>query len=195
MDFIMSAYAINKLLRHLGFLLLLVSGHANAESFSVESAQIDPIGNGYVLTAEIKYPLSLRVIEALDNGIPITFQKQFELIGPDSLLGKYWPWKQTLWSIEISNELRYLALTQQYLLIDLDTDYRRYFSSLDDALKSLGEVNNLILPPEYIAEPEGLILRLRSGLNLHALPTPMRPGALISSKWQLTSPWVEAQWH
>ena len=191
----MPAYVINKLFRQLGLWLLLLSSVVHAESFTVESAKVTSIGNGYTLTAEISYPLTARVIEAIDNGIPIIFQQQFELIGSDSLLGKYWPWKQTLWSIEIRNELRYLALTQQYLLIDLDTAYQRHFASLDDALKSLGKVQSLILPPEYIEDPDGLILRLRSGLDLNSLPTPMRPGAIISSKWQLTSPWVKAQWH
>ena len=91
MDFIMPVYVINKVLRQLGLWLLLLSSAVYAESFTVESAQITSIGKGYTLTAKIKYPLTLRVIEALDNGIPITFKQQFELVGSDSLLGKYWP--------------------------------------------------------------------------------------------------------
>ena len=196
MDFIMPAFIINKKLRQLGLCLLLLSSLSlvHAESFTVESAHITSIGNKYTLMAKIKYPLTLRIVEAINNGIPITFKQQFELIRSHSFFSKYWRWKQTLWSKEIRNELRYLALTQQYLLIDLDTNYQRHFASLDDALKSLGKVDNLILPSKYITDPDNLILQLRSGLDLNALPTPMRPGSLVSAKWQLTSPWVAAQW-
>jgi hypothetical protein len=65
---------------------------------------------------------------------------------------------------------------------------------VEGALAAVGHIENLSLPPEHTTKTGNLILRIRSGLDLYALPTPMRPGALISSKWQLTSPWVEAVW-
>lgn len=174
--------------------LLLLSTTVSAGSFSVESAHIVTIGNGHVLNAKIAYPLTARVKEAIDNGVPILFQQQLELIKSIPLLGSYWQWDETLWTSEIRHQLRYHALTQQYIVLDIDTQHQRNYSSLSDALNALGKINQLNLPPEYFTDPDNLTLLVRSGLDLNALPTPMRPGALISSKWQLTSPWVEAQW-
>ncbi len=175
-------------------LLMLFTTSVLADNFSVQSATVKKIGNGYVVNAEMRYPLTSRVIEAIDNSVPITFLQQLELINSISILGKYWQWQETVWTTELRYELRYHALTQQYVLLSLDTLHRRNFPTLKSALHALGRVHNLSLPPEHLSEAEGLILHLRTGLDLHALPTPMRPGALISSKWQLTSPWVAATW-
>ena len=191
----MQASVIIKLLRQISWWLMLFSSMVSAETFSIQSAQIIPIGNGHILNAEIKYPLTLRVKEAIENGVPITFSQQFRLIKSIPILGKYWQWNETLWSTEIRYKLHYHALTQQYLLVDLDTRHQRNFSSLSGALKALGRIEKLSLPPKYLTDLDNLILQIRSGIDLNALPTPMRPGALISSKWHLTSPWVAAKWH
>lgn len=192
MVFIMPASLIARITLLLWLVLLTSAVHA--ESFEVSSAQVNKIGNGYVVNAEIKYSLTPRVKEAIENGVRITFYQEFEIIKSIPVLGSYWQWQDTLWSTEIRYELRYHALSLQYVLQSLDTEHQRSFPSLNDALQTLGQINNLSLPPEHLSKTNNLILQLRSGLDLYALPTPMRPGALISSKWQLTSPWVEAQW-
>lgn len=189
----MPAYNIIKII-YLGLLLALLAMPVMAEQFSVETATISKIGNGYVVNAEMSYPLTPRVIEAIENSVPITFFQQLELINSIPLLGEYWQWQESLWITELRYELRYHALTQQYVLLSSDTLHRQNFPTLESALSALGRIQNLSLPPEHLAESEDLILNLRTGIDLHALPTPMRPGALISSKWQLTSPWVAATW-
>lgn len=176
------------------FWLVLFSSAVHAVVFSISFAQINKIGNGYVLNAVIKYPLTPRVLEAIENGVPIVFSQEFELLKSTPLLGRYWQWTETLWSTEIRHELRYHALSQQYVLHAIDTNSQRNFPSLNVALNALGQIDNLNLPPEHFDSTENVTLQLRSGIDLYALPTPMRPGALISRKWQLTSPWVEAQW-
>ncbi len=193
MDFIMPASAIVKFISRF-VLLVLFATPIMAENFSVQSATVSKIGNGYIVNAEMHYPLSERVIEALENSVPITFSQQLELINSVPLLGKYWQWQEVLWTTELQFELRYHALTQQYVLHSLDTLHQQNFPTLESVLNALGQIKNLSLPPEYLTDRENLSLNLRTELDLHALPTPMRPGALISSKWQLTSPWVAATW-
>lgn len=175
-------------------LLLLFHSSANAAIFSVNYPRVHKIGNAYVLNAQIDYPLTPRVIEALENGVPVTFFQEFELIESIPLLGNFWKWETLLWQTTLNYELSYHALSEKYLLISLDTDDQRSFTSLESALSTLGKIVNLSLPPKYTNTGKQLVLRIRSGLDLHALPTPMRPGALLSSKWQLTSPWVNAVW-
>ena len=175
-------------------LLLLLSTASQADNFKVQSAHIKKIGNGYILNANIKYPLTARVNEALANGVPITFSQELELIHSIPLLGNYWQWKETIWTTKLRYELRYHALSEQYVMKALDTGHQRNFPTLGSALTALGTIKALNLPPEHITDTDSLILQIRSGLDLYALPTPMRPGALISTKWQLTSPWKLAIW-
>jgi hypothetical protein len=196
MVFIMPASVIAKIYGFLALLFFLSSINAvRATTFDIPSAHITKIGNGHVLNAIINYPLTPRVIEALDNGIPIVFFQEFKLLDITPLLGEYWQWEETLWRTKIRYELRYHALVQQYILQDLATGKERHFPSLDGTLHALGKIQNFTLPPEHLADTYALTFLLRSGIDLYALPTPMRPGAIISSKWHLTSPWTPAQWH
>lgn len=183
--------------RELKWLLLLLLFHSSlsfATIFSVNNPHVSQIGNGYVLSADIEYPLTPRVIEALQNGVPITFFQEFKLIESFPLLGSFWQWESTLWQSRLHYELRYHALSEQYVLKSIETNDQRSFPSLEGALIALGQIRELSLPPEFTHDHNEVMLELRSGLDLNALPTPMRPGALLSSKWQLTSPWVRAAW-
>lgn len=182
--------------RSLFFFLLLLASTASLaiENFKVSSAIVSKIGNGYTLDAQIEYPLTARVIEALDHGVPITFQQQIRLIRAIPILGKYWQWQSTRWQANLNYQLRYHALSKQYILLTLDTRKQRSFPSLESALHELGKIENFNLPPEFLTDTLVTQLQVRSGIDLHALPTPMRPGALISNKWQLSSPWVTAEW-
>lgn len=178
------------------FLLVLLcySSLAQATIFSVNNPRVHQIGNGYVLSAQIDYPLTPRVIEALQNGVPVTFYQEMKLVESFPILGRFWQWETNLWQTRLNYELRYHALSEQYVLKSLETGDQQNFPNLDGALIALGKIEDISLPPEYTEDPDSLKLLIRSGLDLNALPTPMRPGAMISSKWQLTSPWVQAIW-
>jgi len=193
MAFFMPVFVtVSKNIFFLGLLLFSIS--SSAAKFSVDNATISKIGNGYVLNADINYAFTPRVKEAIANGVPIVIVQELEIIHALPLLGDYWQWKTTLWSSSLRYELRYHALTNQYVVNDLDTEHHRNFISLESALNALGSINALSLPPEHLTDTDNLRVYLRSGLDLLALPTPMRPGALISNKWQLSSPWTEAIW-
>lgn len=191
----MRACAVVKRL-YFPFLLVLLcySSLAQATIFSVNNPRVHQIGNGYVLSAQIDYPLTPRVIEALQNGVPVTFYQEMKLVESFPILGRFWQWETNLWQTRLNYELRYHALSEQYVLKSLETGDQQNFPNLDGALIALGKIEDISLPPEYTEDPDSLKLLIRSGLDLNALPTPMRPGALISSKWQLTSPWVQAIW-
>ncbi|MDT8370837.1 MAG: DUF4390 domain-containing protein [Gammaproteobacteria bacterium] len=190
----MPAFVTAKLNLILLSLLVLISTNSVAAKFNVDKAIITKIGNGYSLEANINYLLTPRVKEAIANGVPIVFVQELEIIHALPLLGQFWQWQNTLWSTSLRYELRYHALTNQYIVNDLDTEHHRSFISLEAALGALGTIEAFTLPPEHMAETDNLHIYLRSSLDLLELPTPMRPGALLSSKWQLGSPWTEATW-
>lgn len=177
------------------FCLLTVPLIAQATQFTINQAQVYQIGNGHMLNATISYPITPRVQEALDNGVPITFFQEIQLLDRTPILWDWWHWDTIIWSTEIRYELRYHDLSQQYMLTALDLDNHRNFTTLSSALSAMGNITSLTLPPAYTAErTDTTVLQIRSGLDLTALPSPMRPGAMISDKWDLTSEWFEAVW-
>ena len=145
-----------------------------AELISIPHAKVTKTGNGYTLNAIIHYPLSPRIIEAIDHGVPITFKQEFQLTDTLPLIGQYWQWQRTLWSSTVPYQLRYHALSKQYLLIALDASKQRSFPTLDATLTALGKVEQFNLPPEHLADLSNLTLQIRSGVDIHDLPTPMR---------------------
>ncbi|EMR14218.1 hypothetical protein MPL1_00782 [Methylophaga lonarensis MPL] len=192
----MHVFSVVKLTRKLLLMLALCwSVPAVAETFRVEHADVRKVGNGHILNASISYPLTPRVLEALEHGVPITFFQEIQLINEIPVLGPLWQWNRKVWRTELVYELRFHQLSRQYVLTAVSTQKFQTFPTIEEALASMGRINALTLPPEILLKHNRLQLRLRSGLDLHALPTPMRPGALLSTKWQLTSPWTEAKWY
>ncbi|MEX1200034.1 MAG: DUF4390 domain-containing protein [Methylophaga sp.] len=167
---------------------------AQAAQFTIDQAQVYQVGNGYTLNATIRYPLTPRVQEALENGVPITFFQEIQLLDRTPILWDWWQWDEVIWATEIRYELRYHDLSQQYMLHSLEAGNYRNFTTLASALNAMGDIDNFILPPAFTKTTDSTILRLRSGIDLTALPSPMRPGAMVSSKWDLTSDWFEAIW-
>ncbi|MDT8311165.1 MAG: DUF4390 domain-containing protein [Methylophaga sp.] len=167
---------------------------AQAMQFNVNQAQIYQIGSSYTVNANINYQLTPRVEEAIENGVPIIFFQTIQLLDRTPLLWDWWQWDKVIWETEIRYELRYHDLSKQYMLHSLDVENHRNFTTLASALNAMGNISNLTLPPAFTNTTDSTILRLRSGIDLTALPSPMRPGAMISNKWDLTSDWFEALW-
>lgn len=165
-----------------------------AERVSIPHSKVSKSRNGYALNATIHYPLSPRIIEAINHGVPITFTQEVRLIHNFPLIRQYWHWQRVLWSSLIRYQLRYHALSEQYILVAIDTSKHRVFPSLDLTLDALGKVDNLTIPSEHVSEHDLTTIQIRSGIDINALPTPLRPGALLSDKWQIKSPWVDATW-
>jgi len=191
---IMPAYVtVKRLLTSIVFVFVSVQT-VQAEPFYVADANTSPAGNGYLLNANIHYPLNPRVKEALYNGVPITFVQEIQLIRVYPILGEWWQWRNTIWSTELRYVLRYHDLSQQYLLHSMETKTHRNYPTMEGALTGMGVIKDLSLPPQHTLETNNLILRLRSQIDLNALPSPMRPGAFLSSKWDLASDWFEVAW-
>lgn len=194
MDSTMPAFtALFRLLYGL-ILLLAIPLAAQANAFEIRFTEVSKIGEGYSVDARIGYQLTPIIEEALDNGVPITFVQQLQIVRRTPIFRDIWNWDHDIWQHTIQYELRYHDLSQQYILYSFDNQAHRNFPTLTGALTAMGEIGAFQLPREYTANPRGLLLRLKSGIDVSALPSPMRPGAFLSRKWNLSSPWYEAEW-
>ena len=171
-----------------GLWLLLWSGLTGAADFLIHDVQINRTATRYLLNMQIDYRLSETALEALSNGVPLTFEVQV-------LVEKVWGsfWEPSLTELKLRRQIRYHALTGLYRVVDLQSGEEESFVTQDAALHALGELQRLQLAFRQDLVPDTEYhVRLRAELDIESLPLPLRPLAYLNKGWKLTSGW--SQW-
>ncbi len=156
-----------------------------AQSFSVEDARTTLEDGVYRLDAHLNFDLPKKVLEALDNGVPLTFALDIEVHRPRRYL-----WDDSIASLEQRTTLQYFALSDQYLLRNLNSGFEASYSTLASALRALGDIRGLpIIDAKLLRPGKHYMVSIRSYLDLESLPVPLRMRGYISRDWWLTSGW------
>ena len=166
-------------------LLLGLAPLASAQTFRVEDARTTLQDDVYRLEATLAFELPDKVLEALDNGVPLTFALDIEVTRPRRYL-----WDDEIARLEQRATLQYFDLTEQYVVHRLNSGQQQSFYSLDAALQVLGRIRDLPLIDAKLLEPEQhYMVSIRSYLDIDSLPVPLRLRAYVSRDWWLTSGW------
>jgi len=162
-----------------------------ADGISVRKAEIRVVEDGYQLAANFDIRLSLLLEQALTHGISLNFASELKLTR------SRWYWlDEVATKTEETTKLSYNALTRQYR-IKRGTIFQN-FTSLDDALRALGNQSSNIIPSELFNKNDGYIASLlttrpdytayaRMKLDISQLPKPLQVNALTSDEWKLDS--------
>jgi hypothetical protein len=161
---------------------------ALASSFKVSSVEAHVVGQTLSLRGAIDLGLTPAVEEAVSNGIPIE-------LAIDVRLYRYRPfiWDEKVAAWTLRRELRFYALTGQYLINARSGApvARESFLSLGEALGQVGLLEDLALAlPTALLPDADYRLELRAALNIEALPPLLRPVAYTSRAWDLNSGWT-----
>ena len=173
-------------LRLLASLLLALTLAWNAPAYAsnIEISHISLEGSdeGYGLDADFDIELNPRLEDAINKGVALYFEVEFELTR------KRWYWFDDSIYRQLMLRLSYHALTRQYR-ISSGALYQS-FSSLSDALRVLSRVRSwhVLERGEVIAgaDYQG---SLRMRLDVTQLPKPFQVNALTSREWNLASDW------
>lgn len=158
---------------------------AETGKLSVQGGAVRLMDEVYVLDAEVDYQFSAPVLEALENGVPLVVELQIEVTRH-----RTWLWNEQQTRLAQRYQLSYHALTEQYLVKNLNSAVQQNLPSAEAAIDVLGQVTNLpLLDKRLLDADENYTVRLRAQLNLDALPTPLRLPAYLSPQWRLTSEW------
>lgn len=161
------------------------NGEEVKDLFTVQEASTTLVGDVYLLNARIEYTFTPRVLEALENGVPLTIELDIEVLHP-----RQWLWDEEFATVKQYYRLQYHALTQQYLVNNLNGDIQYNFPTRQAALAALGDVSDFpLLDSRLLLPQEKYTARLRAQLDIEALPTPLRLMAYFSSEWHLASAW------
>ena len=157
-----------------------------AAGFFVLNAKSDLQDNVYRLTAQVKSQLSPEVEKALKKGIAVVMQLDIEVLRP----GAYYLWSETVATLQQQYRVQYHALSQRYLVTNVNSAGQDYFSGLDDVMASLGAITDLpILDKSLLEAGEQYAARVRFGINFDTLPVPLRYYAYVLPQWRLQSEW------
>jgi hypothetical protein len=171
----------------LGWLALWMPCSVFAEDayFSVRDARSQLKEGVYLLDANLVYRFSDSALEALHNGIPLVLETQIK-VGRR----RAWLWTDTVAALSQRYRLHYHALSDRYVIHNLNTDQRRSFATLDDALHELGSVRGFPMLDEKLLRPGAeYSVAVRAVLVIEELPTPMRLWAHVSDQWRHDSSW------
>lgn len=154
-----------------------------AEGIDVRKASLSVTEEGYVLEAEFGIAFTPTVEDALNKGVALYFQLEFELIRPR------WYWfNDHVADVRQEYRLSYNALTRQYR-IGVGSLYQN-FRTLAEALELMSRVRrSLQLEPGALASDTAYTAALRMRLDTAQLPKPFQFGALGSREWNLSSGW------
>jgi len=177
-----------------GVVLLLCGGLAAAADLAtveappgvvIREAHTELKDDVYYLQANIDYRFSHPALEALDKGVTLTVVMRIEILHERDFL-----WSQKVASLEQRYQLSFHALSQQYMLRNLNSGSQYIFPSLDATATVLGTIVDLpVIDGNLLEEGGSYSGRLMAELDVDQLPVPLRLLALVSKDWQMNSGW------
>lgn len=167
-----------------GFLLLLLPLASVAERVDFRQVALTLSDDGYILLdADIEYALTDTVSEALENGVPLTFETHVQM-----RRAKAWIWESDVVEHRLRTVLRYRPLSGLYELRNLPGDEQLAFATRDSALGALGRIVAMrIMSRDELDLDKEYLVRLNARLDVEALPLPMRPFAYLADDWSIDS--------
>jgi Domain of unknown function (DUF4390) len=142
--------------------------------------------DGLMMTVQFKINLTTMLEDALLKGIPLYFNRDFEL----SRSRWYWLDEDVLKASQVWR-LDYHALTQQYRLSS--GLFHQNVNTLEDAIRLLQHAQSWKVAERHAVPKGAYEARVRLSFDPSRLPTPLQLGALSQKEWTLTSEWM--QWH
>ncbi len=155
--------------------------------FDIRSATTMLNEGVHELEARLQLILSDDALDALNAGVPLTVELDFEVIRVRGL------WLDAVDAeLTFQYELEYRPLSQRYLVRNLNSGDTDSFSTLYSALNTLGRIQDLPVVDDAILNPDSRYrLRLRARLSTRQYPMALRLLFFWRSQWQLQSEWYE----
>jgi hypothetical protein len=151
----------------------------------VRSAYTVREDNVYFLIARIDYRLSREAQEALANGVALNIELQINLSRTRRLM-----WDAGVASLRQRYQLSFHALTERYVVLNLNSGESASYQELATALAALGAVDRLpLIDAALLEEDDRYEIAMRSVLDIKELPASVRLLSLVWGNWRMASEW------
>jgi hypothetical protein len=167
--------------------MLLQGGEARGdEGIDVRSALTRLQAGVWFLDADIDYTLNETALEALENGLALDIELTIRLTQRRRII-----WDPTFAELKQRYQLQYHALTERYILRNLNSGEQASFGTLSSALVELGTVRGLpIIDDALLSRGERYNVAIRAVVDIKQLGGPLAVIRLLWNDWRITGDWV-----
>ena len=166
-------------------LLLPLAARCQDGRFEVQYKEAFLEDGVYYVTAWLDYTLSSEALKALNSGVALTFELQIQLTHRRRFLVD-----PVIAKLVQTDELQYHALSDRYIVKNINSGGQNTYATLLSALTAMGRVVNLPIIDAALLDPDATYnVQIRAVLDQNRLPGPLRLFALWQDGFKLESDW------
>lgn len=156
-----------------------------ATRFEIRSAYIEPAEHVYELSATLDFDLPDGARAAIAEGVALTLDLEIRLTRERSL------WlDETVATLHQRYELAHHALSERYLVRNVNSGEQASFATLDAALDALRVISRLpLLDDALIDSSRRYEISLRAGLDVRTMPDTLRFVLFWVDDWRQRTEW------
>ena len=153
--------------------------------FEIRSAYVERAEGVYQLNATLDFEVVEGARAAVRDGAPFTLHLEIVVRRERS----YWV-DEVVATLDQSYELVYHALSDRYLVRNVNSGEQASYATLDAALDSLRVISNLPILDQALVRPERRHeISLRASLDVRTMPDTLRFILFWSDDWRQRSEW------
>lgn len=166
---------------------LLQPGLARAdEGVEVRNASTRLQAGVWFLDADIAYGLNATALEALDSGLVLDAELTIRLTQRRRII-----WDPVFAELKQRYSLQFHALTERYILRNLNSGEQETYGSLEAALAALGTVRSLpVIDDALLSRGERYYVEIRAVVDIKELGGPLALITFLWNDWRIKGDWV-----
>ncbi len=164
--------------------LSVFSATVSAEGIKVKAFELEKVDNDWLLNAAFQIELSTGLEDAVQKGVVLYFQTDFEITR------SRWYWfDEKPFFAQRQARLSYQPLTQQYRIASEGFTFSA--KTISEALQAVGSIGGWRVMDNSQLDPnKAYTASLRMALDLSKLPKPFQVNALNNRDWNISSEWL-----
>ena len=164
--------------------LSVFSATVSAEGIKVKTFELEKVDNDWLLNAAFQIELSTGLEDAVQKGVVLYFQTDFEITR------SRWYWfDEKPFFAQRQARLSYQPLTQQYRIASEGFTFSA--KTISEALQAVGSIGGWRVMDNSQLDPnKAYTASLRMALDLSKLPKPFQVNALNNRDWNISSEWL-----
>jgi hypothetical protein len=150
--------------------LLTTTALAAESRFEIRNAFVEPVAGIWHLNVIIETGLSKPALEALAEGIPLTLLLDVQISGERRFLPD-----ETVAEVQQRWELAFDALSQRYVVTNVNSGAQSTYATQDEALEALSRVRNLpLIDANLLQAGRRYDISIRASIDIGGLPAAVK---------------------